>query len=226
MKVLRQTLGSTVQFLLADLTPDMESAAADLQYAPIEPGVYAKTFPVNALYLAESFTNLQRDAEAMLLQKGQAQTTQWKLVLFRLLQWMEGHGLTWWLRGSAALAIRALPIVPRDIDLTTDNAGALKLGELLLDYLVEPVIPVQGWFCNWWGRAFWGMRIEWMGGVNASADQPDVGDFGPVAEQRAEVVRWQGYDVRVPPLDLQLAVSERRGLVQRAQLIRLAIYDG
>jgi hypothetical protein len=212
-----------IQFRLVDLTPDMEKAAGDLQYARVEPAVYAKSFPDDALYLAESFTNLRRDAEAMLLQKARPQATKWEPVMLNLLQRIEGHGLTWWLRGSAALAVRDLPIIPRDIDLTTDDAGALKLGKLLLDYLVEPVLPVQGWFCNWWGRAFWGMRIEWMGGVNASADQPDVGDFGPAAEQRAEVVRWRGYDIRVPPLDLQLAVSERRGLIDRAQLIREAI---
>jgi hypothetical protein len=223
MQVLRQNEGSTVQFLLVDVAPKLETAAADLAYTNLEPGIYAKSFPEDALYLAESFANLQRDAEAMLLQTARAQPIEWEPALLRLLQRIEGHGLIWWLRGSGALAVRGLPIIPRDIDLTTDDASALKMGELMLDYLVEPVMPVRGWFCNWWSRAFWGMRIEWMGGVNATADQPDVGDFGPAAEQRAEVVRWRGYDIRVPPLDLQLAVSERRGLIERAQLIREAL---
>jgi hypothetical protein len=61
------------------------------------------------------------------------------------------------------------------------------------------------------------------GGVDETADKPEVSDFGPVAESRLERVDWHGHSIRVPPLDLQLRVSERRGLMDRAALIRRAI---
>jgi len=44
-------------------------------------------------------------------------------------------------------------------------------------------------------------------------------DFGPVAASRLETVTWEGWQLRVPPLDLQRAVSERRGLTTRVALI-------
>ena len=60
-----------------------------------------------------------------------------------------------------------------------------------------------------------------MGGdVNAQAEQNGPADFGPTALERSETVTWKGYEINVPPLDLQLAVSERRGLRERADLIR------
>jgi hypothetical protein len=41
-----------------------------------------------------------------------------------------------------------------------------------------------------------------------------------------ETIHWQGYAIRVPPLDLQLAVNERRGRLERAAVIRAALVGG
>jgi len=49
---------------------------------------------------------------------------------------------------------------------------------------------------------------------------PEVSDFGPIAKSRQEVVSWLGYELYVPPLELQLLVNERRGQVERTEKIR------
>ena len=49
--------------------------------------------------------------------------------------------------------------------------------------------------------------------------------FGPMAARRLETAEWRGYALRVPPLDLQLAVTERRGLAERAAGIRAVLND-
>jgi hypothetical protein len=54
--------------------------------------------------------------------------------------------------------------------------------------------------------------VEWVGGLLAAADDPEVCDFGPTAAAALETVYWRGTAIRVPPLDLQRAVSVRRGL--------------
>ena len=110
-------------------------------------------------------------------------------------------------------------ILPRDIDLVVDGDDAVKLGDLLLDYLVEPVLPSTGWIADFFGRAFLHARLEWVGGINESADMPEASDFGPTAVNRLEVINWCGHEVLVPPLDLQLAVNKRRGLMDRVKLI-------
>jgi hypothetical protein len=101
----------------------------------------------------------------------------------------------------------------------TDAAGAQRLGELLVDALVEPVFLSDGWVARWWGRAFLGARVEWVADVASSVDEPDPVDFGPVAAANLEGVRWRGHDLLVPPLELQLAVAERRGLNERVEAI-------
>ena len=125
----------------------------------------------------------------------------------------------WWLAGSGALAVRGVDLSPRDLDVITDAAGAQRLGELLTDALVEPVFTSEGWIARWWGRAFLGARVEWVAEVAASVDDPDPVDFGPTAAANLERVRWRGHELRVPPLELQLAVAARRGLSDRVVAI-------
>ncbi len=156
----------------------------------------------------------------MVLQAVRINPIDWRGSLAAFLELVDGSGVDWWLCGSAALAVRGIDVAPCDLDLVVDDEGARRLNELLSDYLVEPLQLSEGWIWNSFGRAFLGMRMEWVGGVNAGADTPEPGDFGPTAGKRLVVIEWQGHDVRVPPLDLQLAVSERRGLTDRAEKIR------
>ena len=62
-------------------------------------------------------------------------------------------------------------------------------------------------------------RVEWVGGVTPAADEPQVSDHGPTAANSLQAIRWRDWDVRVPPLRLQRAVSARRGMPDRVALI-------
>ncbi|HEX8959125.1 MAG TPA: hypothetical protein VF770_04835, partial [Solirubrobacterales bacterium] len=97
---------------------------------------------------------------------------------------------------------------------------AYRLGDLLLDALMEPVQPTRGWIGECFGRAFLHAAVEWVGGVDPSVDAQGPNDFGPAAAARLETILWRGYPLRVPPLDLLLAVNERRGRADRAAVIR------
>ena len=156
----------------------------------------------------------------LILQATGLQPVPWETCLLALLERLEGQGLHWWLVGSAALAVRGLPVNPHDIDLVVQDQGTARLKELMLDCLVEPVYDSRGWIWDWFGRCFLHARLEWVGDVNAGAEQEGPSDFGPTALARCETVQWHGYSINVPPLDLQLAVSERRGLTERADVIR------
>jgi hypothetical protein len=52
-----------------------------------------------------------------------------------------------------------------------------------------------------------------------------VSDTGRAAAARLETVAWRGREVRVPPLDMQLQVSENRGLTERVETIRRFMRD-
>ena len=161
----------------------------------------------------------------MVLQAARINPVDWRGSLSAFLELVDGSGIDWWLCGSAALAVRGIDVALCDLDLVVDDESVRKLAEILTDHLVEPLQVSEGWIWDSFGRAFLGARLEWVGGVNDGADAPEPGDFGPTAGKQLVVIEWRGHDVRVPPLDLQLAVSERRGLTDRADKIRAYMLD-
>jgi hypothetical protein len=218
MRTACKTGGGQTAFIIADLELAYHQAARDLAYSAIPEG-FAKTYPSDTPHLDETYRNFAQYAEPMVLQTARVVPVPWEQALHAFLDRIAGEPINWWLAGSAALAVRGVPLMPRDFDLIVDDASAQQLGGLLLDHLIEPVLPVEGWFCNWWGRAFLHARFEWVGGVDARADHPEVSDFGPTAARRLETIMWHGRAIRVPPLDLQLQVNRRRGLTERVMQI-------
>ena len=216
---------SEVVFRLCDLDTGYQRAAGDLGFARTEVG-FARSFPAPVEDLDRIYANFCRNIEAMLRHVAREEQVPWESALHSWLKQLEGQDVNWFLGGSAALAVRGLEVGPRDIDIITDACGAQRLGEIFAHALVEPVIPVNGWICDWFGRTFIEARIEWVGNVAPFVDHPEPSDFGPTAASQLESVIWKGYELQVPPLDLQLAVSERRGLVQRAEAIRRFISQG
>lgn len=219
MKIRCRLTGHRVYFVVDEVEPGYHEALLNLAFQQVDDS-FRRGFPADGLHLDQAYLNFRRCAEEMILQTAGVLPVPWESALAAFLQAVDGHDIDWWLTGSAALALRGLEVVPRDLDLVVAAADSARLGDLLYDHLIEPVMPVTDWFCEWWGRAFLHARIEWVGGVNETADEPAVSDYGPVASSRLETVVWKGYPVRVPPLELQLMVNEKRGLMDRVDMIR------
>lgn len=218
MRTLCKYSEGRTSFVMTDLDPSLIQAAQNLYYLPCPDG-FAKTYPSDTPHLEYIYHHFQRDAEEMLLQMAEVHPVPWEAALLAWLKTVGDEPLQWWLGGSAALAVRGIEVVPHDLDLITDGDGAHRLADLLLDRLVEPLQYSRDWIADWFGRAFWHARIEWVGDVVATTDESLVSDFGAAAARRLETVIWQGYEIRVPPLEMQLAVSERRGLKERVAAI-------
>jgi len=222
METTFRTDGTQVYFILSDLDPAYHGAAQRLEFTEVEDG-FARIYAANSPYLDRIYQNFTHNAEEMILQMAGIHPVPWEQALLAFLQRVDQQNIAWWLVGSTALAVRGLDIMPHDIDLSVDDEGAHKLGEILLDYLIEPIQDSCGWISNWFGRAFLHTRIEWVGGVDPKVDDDETTDFGPLAASRRETIHWQGYRMYVPPLDLQLEVSKRRGLTDRVEKIKRAI---
>jgi hypothetical protein len=222
MKTVCKTVGAQTAFILAEVPAACQDAVRQLHYDPVEEG-FAKTYPADTPGLERLYRSFERDAEAMVLQAARVHPALWALALQAFIERIANERLHWWLTGSAALAVRGIDAAPRDLDLVVDEEDAQRLGEMLGDHLIEPVLPVRGWVSRWWGRAFWHARLEWIAGVDPAVDDPDVTDFGPTAASRLETVNWHGQAIRVPPLELQLQTSERRGLAERVKMIGHAL---
>lgn len=219
MKTYLKKDGATTSFTISDVEPAYHDALRGLYYLPDGDG-FSKRYPAETPELDEIFRHFERSAEVMVRQAAGQESVPWEAILERLVALTQGHNVEWCLVGSAALAVRGLDVSPGDVDLVTSEQGAEDLDRLLRDQRIEPLQRSEGWIWRSFGRAFLGGRLEWVGGVNDGADRPEASDYGPTALSRLEVVRWRGIDLKVPPLDLQLAANERRGRAERAGQIR------
>lgn len=222
MKVSRRTEGDLTYFVISGLEPKYFDAVGHLFYAEKD-GVFMKGFRSDASHLDKCYRNFERHIEEIILQMADVHPVPWEKALLAFLDKTECERIDWWLSGSAALAVRGVEIMPHDIDVITDEPGALKLGEVLQDYLFEPIVDTQGWICKVFGKAFLYAAIDVAGDVDENVGKPEPSDYGPVAASRLETVEWRGNRIRVPPLDLQLRQCERRGLTDRVRKIKQAI---
>lgn len=170
--------------------------------------------------IEEIFDRFLQHIEVMLRQSARLEPIDWEGGLCEFVDRAHGSGLEWWLYGSAALAVRGMAVDPGDLDLHVNDA--YLAGKLMADLLVEPVTRMHGWVADTGGRAFDGAIIEWLAGAHPSGSDPPH-EQDEAASNHLELIRWNGRDILVPRLDLQLAVAERRGLDARVALIRRAL---
>lgn len=217
----RWTEAETTWFAIGGVAPELAAPAErvlmDYQRNGDE---WRHGYPADTPGLDTCWQNFTNCAELMLLQAARLQPVPWRETLHELCRRTSGRESDWWLTGSAALAVRGASIEPGDVDLVCSDDGAVTLGTIFADELIEPVVcDSSGSISDYWGRAFVTARLEWIGTPKAGVDSPSPSDFGPIAASQLETVTWEGFQLRVPPLHLQRAVSQRRGLAQRVALI-------
>jgi hypothetical protein len=218
--VRRWTEAGTTWFAIGGVAAELAAPAERLLAGYMRTdGEWRRGYPAQTPGLATCWQNLTRCAERMLRQAARLEPVPWRETLRELCRRTSELDVDWWLTGSAALAVRGASIEPGDIDLVCPGEDALIMGTVFADSLIEPVLPADDWISEYWGRAFLTARLEWIGNPKAAVDVPSPCDFGPAAAGRLETVRWEDWQLRVPPLDLQRAVSRRRGLTSRVALI-------
>jgi hypothetical protein len=219
MRFVQKTAGADTEFWVFDADSELRAALETLVWKPRDGG-WVKSFPGAVPgQAARAFANIQHLLEPLLRQYLGMTAVPWADALEGVCRRLDSSGADWWLCGSAALAVRGVALIPRDLDLVVADADAVAVGDLLADALIEPVCPARWPISAWWGRAFLHARVEWVGGVTPAADEPHVTDYGPAAAGNLETVRWRDWEIRVPPLHLQRAVSARRGMTDRVALI-------
>jgi hypothetical protein len=222
LKVDRRNDGPDVVFLLREVEPALEAAVRELAFRPMAGG-FGQVYPEGHPEIDRIFANFRRSVDDLVRQKAGLRPVPWQEALLALGDVIDDQGIDWWLTGSAALAVRGLPIAPRDLDLAVERASAATFEALLIDHVVEP--PRPGFISDSFGRAFLYACVDWVAGVDERADRPLIGDVGLTAASRLETVSWRGRRIRVPPLELQLAVNQARGLGERVSAIRRALDD-
>jgi hypothetical protein len=217
MRAERVDIGQVSEFRLVGVADELVPGVRKCAFAEHE-GYWARDFPAGSAQVDQAWAGFEALIEPCLRQAAGLDPVPWEAALELVCRRLTGAGVDWWLVGSGALAARGIAVEPGDLDLVVSGVQAHRVGELLVDGLIEPVAPVD-WFCEWFGRAMLGARVEWVGGLGPASDEPEIGDFGLYAAARLEVVRWREWEIRVPPVALQRATSVRRELAERVRLI-------
>jgi hypothetical protein len=207
-------------FVIRTDEADLQAILPSFAYAREADDEFVRRFPRNDLNPA-IYERFRASVPALLTQTARREAPPWEKSLEHLHQLLAEANIDWMLGGSAALAIRGVQLTPRDIDFTVADQRATVAA---LDHLlIEPPLKTDGaWVAEWFGRAWDGTRIEWAAETHADLDDHDwTSDIGPDAERRSEREQWHGLDFRVPPLDIQAAVSRERGLHDRVAAIKL-----
>ncbi len=221
MRADRRNEGDRVVFIISELEPSLEEAVRALGFSSVEGG-FGQAYPTHP-HIDTIYRNFETRVEELVLQKARLRPVAWERALLLFCEAVRGESIAWWLTGSGALAVRGLDVAPGDLDLIVGRESTPRVERLMLDHLIEP--PRPGFISDTFTRSFPGACLEWCAGIDERADQWAVGDVGLTAAARLETVPWRGYEIRVPPLDLQLAVNERRGYGDRVRLIERAMSE-
>ena len=213
-------VGDRAQFRVRTDEPAYRRVLRELLFAE-ESDAFVRSFRADVPGLHQSYVRFKLTLEDVLAQAAGRRLPPWDESLEAVASRLEAAHCEWFLAGSAALAVRGIDVVPRDLDLVV--ADASRALRALGDVAIEPVSlnRAGAWIARWFGRGFLRARVEWIAGVDPAIDVYSwPNEFGPRAAARLETVRWNDHDLALTPLDVQLAVTERRGLATRAEAIR------
>lgn len=129
--------------------------------------------------------------------------------------------VNWALTGSMGHLLQGAPVQPHDIDVQTDEAGALKAAELLAPYLIAPLRRRESERMRSLFGAFVvdGVAVELMGAVQKRLADGSWGPPTDPAEHR-RLVHVESLLVPVLSLQYEAAAYASIGRHDRASLLR------
>lgn len=169
-----------------------------------------------------AIANWRKHGEVVVEQAVGLRPVPWADALRAFMRSVDRSDIWWFLVGSGGLAVRGLDVSPGDLDIATDREGIHALATIFRDQLLTPIIDTRGWLiCELEARLFLGARVDVVGNVRPAIDDPQPRPFGPEAASRIESVDWEGFEVPVAPLDLQLVDElSRSRRSSAAQILR------
>lgn len=191
------------------------SSVFDLCFYEKGDGVYFKKFSVSYPYMDEVVRNFKSHGAIMFDQLGYFRPVPWQKALLAFCRRMEGQSIDWWLTGSCAACIRGIELDPHDVDIFVDSRDVSKMASLFRHELIEPIVDTKGWLTKDFGVIFLHARIDIATDPSAVLDDPVPLDCGPFAQEHLEAVQWEGYEILVPPVELQINANRRRGRKER-----------
>src|SRR6056297_885270 len=192
----------------------------DEQYYVRKNHDFYKTFSKPVKNINKIKENYKKYNLEMVLQAGKFKKIMWDEALLSFIKRIEEYDIDWWLTGSCALKIRGIDIYPHNVDIMLNSEDIEKINELFVDNIIWPISDTNGWIVKYFGVIFLNGQIDLAFDPQDFADDPEPVDFGPYAKKHLEIIRWNNYDIKVPPLELQLKSNKLRRRKKRVEKIQ------
>ncbi len=218
MKIIFEEQNDMMVFRISDFDWKYEKVFKMCFYSQ-EGDSYTKRYPLNTKYLDKIMKHYSDHAQEMFDQLGYFKPIPWEKALFWFSQELENKNINWWLTGSCAVCIRGIPLQPHDVDIMVDSSDVYNISEIFSDFLIEPIVDTNGWLTKDFGVIYKDARIDIASDPQPVLDDPEPIDCGPYAKNNLETVNWQGFAIKIPPLQLSLNVNRRRERTDRVHAI-------
>lgn len=221
MKIQIRETDEEIQFRILE-REGLDDETLQAMFYALKDEVWSKGYPKAALMFPQDLAQMEANYNAYI----ETELHQERRTLADLdaaLDWLcvelGRRGVRWWLVGSGALYARGLDLKPHDIDVMLEKSDIEKIRAMVAPYIVEPFHHVTGWVVRGFGVVNYRYRIDFAFEPEDWVDGQGPADFGPYAQARVEPVAWRGYEILVPPIELQIAPNQARGRSERVALI-------
>ncbi|HQO22113.1 MAG TPA: hypothetical protein PLM72_03430 [Spirochaetota bacterium] len=218
MKISFDEIADNIIYRISDYDAKYEDLL-ELCFYQNDNNTYIKTYPSDSKYIEKMTKRYAECAQTMFDQLGYFSIVPWQNGLKKFCKIIKDHDIDWWLTGSCAACIRGIELNPHDIDIMINSKHCAQLTELFQDYLIEPITDTKGWLTKDFGVIFMDVRIDIASDPSPVLDDPEPVDCGPFAMNHLETVNWNGFEIKVPPVELQLNVNKRRNRTDRVKII-------
>jgi len=189
------------------------------QFYEVEGNRAVKKFPKPIDNLETIKKNYLKYNPELISQAAHLKPVRWEEGVDNFIDIIEGENIDWWVAGSCSLALRAINVLPHDIDIMLSSKDLEKIKSLFLDYTLWPIVPTGGWIVKHFGMAFLGCQVDFAFDPLPELDQPEPVDSGPHARSHLEEIEWKGQKIKVPPVELFIKINRKRGRLERVQAI-------
>ncbi len=218
MKITTEEFDNKIRFSISNFDEKYQKIFKSCFYNELN-GIYYKDFSAKYKYINNVRKNFELSAKDMFDQLGYYSDIPWEDALESFCQKVDGHNIDWWLTGSCASCLRGIELKPHDIDIMVNSKDIHLIESIFAEYLIEPIVNTDGWLTKDFGVIFLKARIDIASDPVENLDIPTPVDCGPTAKRNLEKIHWKGFDIKIPPIELQLNANKRRNRMDRVKLI-------
>ena len=224
MKIIFEEDGNDIIFRLTEFDQKYIKIL-DACFYKKENDCYIKRFPKGINNIDKIKENYLKYAKTMFDQCGYFIEIPWQKGLQEFCSIINKTKIEWWLTGSCATCIRGIGLNPHDIDIMVKSEYINEMNNIFSDHIIEPIVDTNGWVTRYFGVMFLHVRIDLAFDPSPELDKPQPCDYGLYAQQNLDEEIWNGYKIRIPPLDLQLHTNKLRGRTDRVDKIEKYLAD-